>query len=118
MSKKDSDQLLPEYGLSALKVRTMGAGWKARRNPEGLFAKKVNFETCRKCGKEKARIVRLPHVFISGKKLVVIQNIPTMVCQSCVAEYIEDEILKDISEVLENPEVYLKEESILVGSFK
>jgi hypothetical protein len=44
MSKEKTEESLPEYELSTLKVRTMGAGWKARRNPEGIFAQKVNKE--------------------------------------------------------------------------
>ncbi len=51
---------------------------------------------CDICGKEGARIRRIARTYGKGKKLMVIENIPSVSCPHCKESYLPAETLQEI----------------------
>ena len=51
---------------------------------------------CDICGKEGARIRRIARTYGKGKKLMVIENIPSVNCPHCRESYLKAETLQEI----------------------
>lgn len=62
----------------------------------------MNDTSCPVCG-EPAQIKRVAKAFGRGDSLLVIEDIPVMVCRSCHEQYIAAEILQDIEQLRERP---------------
>ncbi len=63
-----------------------------------------NRETCSFCGKHAARLYLKNHTFGQGSQMIVIENVPTYVCDNCHETYIDAQTSRAIDKVLEHPE--------------
>ena len=61
-------------------------------------------EICSFCGKKFARLYLKNHTFGHGPRMIVIENVPTYVCDNCRQSYITAETSRAIDEVLAHPE--------------
>lgn len=61
-------------------------------------------EICSFCGKKAARLYLKNHTFGRGTRMVVIENVPTYVCDNCRESYVTAETSRVIDEVLAHPE--------------
>jgi YgiT-type zinc finger domain-containing protein len=51
---------------------------------------------CDICGKEGARIRRVPRTYGKGRRLLVIENVPVVSCPNCGESYLTAETLHEI----------------------
>ena len=54
---------------------------------------------CDICGKEGARIRRVPKTYGKGKDILVIENVPIVTCPHCGESYLEAETLHEIERI-------------------
>lgn len=66
-------------------------------------AKQSRLQTCSFCGEKTARQVLRSRSFGRGRKLVVIEDIPTMECGNCHETYYTGETLKALDALLSDP---------------
>jgi YgiT-type zinc finger domain-containing protein len=54
---------------------------------------------CDNCGKNKAKIRRVTRSYGHGKNLLVIENIPMVICSNCGESYFTSETLYEIERI-------------------
>jgi YgiT-type zinc finger domain-containing protein len=71
-------------------------------------------EICSFCGVEAARLFLKNQSFGKGTRLIVIESVPTYVCDNCHESYITAEASRAIDEILKHPEQHtsLREVSV------
>jgi len=71
-------------------------------------------ETCSFCGKQAARLFLKTQTFGQGEGMIVIENVPTFVCDNCHESYITAEVSRAIDEILAHPDKHtsLREVSV------
>lgn len=80
-------------------------------------AKRSSLQTCSFCGEKTARRVLRSRSFGRGRKLVVIEDIPTMECGNCHETYYTGETLKTLDALLSDPARITVVKSIPVAKF-
>lgn len=55
--------------------------------------------TCDNCGKQGARIRRVARAYGKGKDILVIENVPVIICPHCGESYLEAETLHQIERI-------------------
>ncbi len=70
---------------------------------------------CIHCGEEAARSVTLPQAYQQGNELILIENVPMKICESCGQSYLEGMILDEISKVLKAPALYTEQQLVKVA---
>lgn len=73
------------------------------------------YQVCIHCGVQRARLVRLPQVYSRGEQMVVIENVPMMLCDSCGQSYISSEVWGAIDRVLACPDRYARQKTVKVA---
>lgn len=64
------------------------------------MAKKITkVQVCDNCGKKGARVISTSRVYGKGKEIMVIHEIPVIVCPHCGESYLEAKTLHDIERV-------------------
>jgi YgiT-type zinc finger domain-containing protein len=76
----------------------------------------VPLSECAYCHEVAAREVVLPQVYGSGEELIIIEKVPSMLCDSCGQCYINDATMKKVDEVLSNPDKHTKNKIIRVAT--
>jgi YgiT-type zinc finger domain-containing protein len=80
---------------------------KIKRNPA--------FKECAYCGAKKARPVLLNHAFGTGAKMIVVENVLTIVCDNCSQSYFTGDTLEKLDEILAAPQDYVVQTVINVA---
>jgi YgiT-type zinc finger domain-containing protein len=70
---------------------------------------------CVHCGEEAARAVQLPQAYQQGNDLILIENVPMKLCESCGQSYLEGVTLDEISKVLQAPAQYTESQMVKVA---
>ena len=65
---------------------------------------KITARICVNCGKAAAFEIRRDELFGHGADAVIIEDIPTMRCQSCGLTYLEPQVSRMIDEICSHPE--------------
>lgn len=76
-----------------------------------------SYEICVHCEEKAARQVKLPQVYRKQEKLIVIDNVPMMLCDNCGQSYIDGPTWKAIDLVLAEPGSRTQKRSIEVADF-
>lgn len=72
---------------------------------------------CDVCGKEGARIRRIARTYGKGKALLVIEDIPIVVCPNCGESYLTAETLHEIERIKLHRQSFAVERPVGVASF-
>ncbi|MBI3972375.1 MAG: type II toxin-antitoxin system MqsA family antitoxin [Chloroflexi bacterium] len=72
---------------------------------------------CDVCGRLGARIRRLPRTYGTGKDLLVIENVPVVVCPHCGESYLTAETLHEIERIKQHRKSLAVERPVEVASF-
>ena len=72
---------------------------------------------CDNCGESGARIRRISETFGKNKTLLLIENIPMVVCPSCGERYFTAETLHEIERIKLNRKRVAQARSVLVAKF-
>jgi YgiT-type zinc finger domain-containing protein len=73
-------------------------------------------EICSFCGKQTARLYLKNHTFGHGSRLIVIENVPTYVCDNCRESYLTAETSRAIDEILAHPEQHTSPRQVNVAT--
>jgi YgiT-type zinc finger domain-containing protein len=73
-------------------------------------------DICSFCGKQTARLYLKNHTFGHGPRMIVIENVPTYVCDNCRESYVTAEISRAIDEVLAHPEQQTRRREVKVAT--
>lgn len=77
----------------------------------------VVLTTCAYCGEVAAREVFLPQVYPNGEEVIVIENVPSMICDNCGQHYLHDLAWKFVDEVLRHPDKHTKKRTVKVATY-
>ena len=80
---------------------------RGRANPD--------YEICVHCDEKAARQVKLPQVYRKKDKLIVIDNVPMMLCDNCGQSYVNGQTWKAIDLVLAEPRSHTQMQTIEVA---
>jgi len=72
---------------------------------------------CDICGKSGARVRRVTKSYGKGKNLLVIENIPVVVCPNCGESYLTAETLHEIERLKLHRKKLAQERSVAVVAF-
>lgn len=73
--------------------------------------------SCAYCTKPAAYPALLNHTFGHGEKLVVVENVATMVCSNCGQSYFTGNTLEKLDVILATPENYSHKQLVQVANF-
>ncbi|MGH9803236.1 MAG: type II toxin-antitoxin system MqsA family antitoxin [Blastocatellia bacterium] len=73
-------------------------------------------ETCSFCGVEAARLFLKNQSFGQGARLIVIESVPTYVCENCHESYITAEASRAIDEILKHPDQHTSLRKVSVAT--
>ena len=71
---------------------------------------------CSFCGQKTARLHLKNHTFGHGARLLVIENVPTYVCDNCRESYLTAETSRAIDEVLAHPDQHTVRREVSVAT--
>ena len=74
--------------------------------------------TCDICGSKKAHLKKMTKSYGSGKKLFVVENIPTYHCSSCGENYLKSKTLHELERIKLHQNSLAKIRPIPVVHFK
>lgn len=77
----------------------------------------VTLTECSYCGEIAAREVTISQSFRSGEELIVIEKVPTMICDSCGQSYLHSPSWKFVNEVLKHPDKHTKKRMVKVATY-
>lgn len=77
----------------------------------------VTLVECSYCGEIAAREVAMAQTYRSGDNLIVIEKVPTMICDSCGQSYLHSPSWKFVNEVLKHPDKHTKERMVKVATY-
>ncbi|MBX9255972.1 type II toxin-antitoxin system MqsA family antitoxin [Desmonostoc muscorum CCALA 125] len=72
---------------------------------------------CEICGNEGVKIRRITRTYGKGKDLLVIENIPVLICSHCGESYLTAETLHKIEQIKINRKTLAVERPVEVASF-
>ncbi|MBD2518191.1 type II toxin-antitoxin system MqsA family antitoxin [Nostoc sp. FACHB-973] len=72
---------------------------------------------CDICGNEGVKIRRITRTYGKGKDLLVIENIPVLICSHCGESYLTAETLHKIEQIKINRKTLAVERPVEVASF-
>jgi YgiT-type zinc finger domain-containing protein len=73
-------------------------------------------EICSFCGEQTARLHLKNHIFGQGDRMIVIENVPTFVCDNCHESYITAEVSRAIDEILAHPSQHTSRREVSVAT--
>ncbi len=73
-------------------------------------------EICSFCGEQAARPYLKNQTFGQGARMIVIENVPTFVCDNCHESYITAEVSRAIDEILAHPDQYTSPREVSVAT--
>ena len=72
---------------------------------------------CDFCGKEGARIRRVSRSYGGGESLLVIENVPVVICPHCGESYLTSETLHDIERIKFHRQWFAQTRSVAVADY-
>jgi YgiT-type zinc finger domain-containing protein len=72
---------------------------------------------CAYCGEAAAWETAMAHSFRSGEELIVIEKVPTMICDSCGQSYFLSPAWKFVNEVLKHPDKHTEKRMVKVATY-
>ncbi len=72
---------------------------------------------CDNCGKQGARIRRVPRTYGRGKDILLIENVPVITCPHCGESYIEAETLHEIERIKSHKKSFAVKRPVPVVDF-
>ena len=72
---------------------------------------------CDICGKEGTRIRRVSRSYGKGESLLVIKNVPVVICPHCGESYLTAETLHEIERIKLHRQSFAKTRSVAVGDY-
>lgn len=72
---------------------------------------------CEVCGKKEALIKRLTRSYGKGTNLLIIENVPVVVCQDCGESYLTADTLHEIARIKLHRKSFAKARSVAVAEF-
>ena len=79
--------------------------------------KKAQTIACDVCGRREAQIKYITRTYGKGANLLVIENVPVVVCPSCGESYLTAETLHEIERIKLHRRSLAKPRSVAVASF-
>lgn len=73
-----------------------------QKNKKPLRQQSENLRPCSFCGQVTAREVLKPQLFERAKQLLVIEQVPTMVCGNCHETYFTGGTLEELERILDH----------------
>ena len=73
-------------------------------------------EVCSFCGEQAARLHLKTQTFGQGDRMIVIENVPTYVCDNCHESYITAEVSRAIDEILAHPNQHTSRREVSVAT--
>lgn len=73
---------------------------------------------CSFCGQQSAREVLMPQAYGKDEGLLVVENVPTVVCDNCGESYFTGSTLEELERILSNQNKLAKTRSVPVAQFK
>lgn len=80
--------------------------------------KKAKPIACDVCGRREARTKFMTRTYGKGANLLVIENVPVVVCPSCGGSYLTAETLHELERIKLHRRILAKLRSVAVASFK
>ncbi len=78
---------------------------------------KIKNETCEICGKEQANIKYITRSYGKGANLLIIENVPEIVCANCGESYLTAETLHEIARIKLHRKSFAKKRNVAVAEF-
>jgi len=72
---------------------------------------------CDSCGKDKAKIRHVTRSYGKGANLLIIENVPVVVCSNCGESYLTAETLHEIERIKLHRKNLAKMKSVAVAEF-
>jgi YgiT-type zinc finger domain-containing protein len=73
--------------------------------------------TCDICGKKGAEVRTMTHSYGKGANLLIIENVPVVVCRNCGESYLTAETLHEIERIKVHRKNLAKLKSVAVAEF-
>ncbi|MBF0352280.1 MAG: type II toxin-antitoxin system MqsA family antitoxin [SAR324 cluster bacterium] len=73
--------------------------------------------TCDICGQNSAQIRHLPRSYGKGEKLLVIENVPVVMCTQCGESYLTADTLHEIERIKLHRRNFAKQRNVSVAEF-
>ena len=74
-------------------------------------------KTCDVCGENNAQIKRVTRSYGKGADLLIIENVPVVVCQHCGESYLTAETLHEIARIKLHRKSFAEQRSVAVAEF-
>ena len=74
-------------------------------------------QTCSFCGAETAYESKKSQAFGQAEKLLVIENVPTITCETCGENYMTGAALDMLDEIISNRQQYVHQRLVEVAAF-
>ena len=72
---------------------------------------------CDICGKEGAEVRHMTRIYGKGANLLIIENVPVVVCLNCGESYLTAETLREIERIKMHRKNLAKKRSVAVAEF-
>lgn len=72
---------------------------------------------CDICGQEGARIRKVTRTYGKGKNLLVIENVPVIVCPHCGESYLQADTLHELERIKQKRKRVARERQVAVATF-
>ena len=72
---------------------------------------------CDICGQEGARIRKVTRTYGKGKNLLVIENVPVIVCPHCGESYLQADTLHELERIKQKRKHVARERQVAVATF-
>lgn len=72
---------------------------------------------CDICGQDGARIRKVTRTYGKGKNLLVIENVPVIVCQDCGESYLQADTLHELERIKQKRKRVARERQVAVATF-
>lgn len=72
---------------------------------------------CEICGKAQTQIKYITRSYGKGANLLIIENVPTVVCANCGESYLTAETLHEIARIKLHRESFAKKRNVAVAEF-
>jgi YgiT-type zinc finger domain-containing protein len=74
-------------------------------------------KVCEICGGEDAQIKRVTRSYGKGANLLIIENVPMIVCPDCGESYLTAETLHEIARIKLHRKSFAKQRSVAIAEF-
>ena len=72
---------------------------------------------CDICGKKGAHVRRIARTYGKGKTILVIENVPVIICPACGESYLEADTLYEIERIKLHRKTFAHQRTVPVASF-